>query len=170
LFWFLGHPEVYIVILPAFGIVSEVISTNARKPIFGYHSMVLALLAITILSFLVWSHHMFVSGMNPFVASVFVLTPLLIAVPSAVKVFNWMATLWRGDIRFATAMMFAIGFVSTFISGGLTGIYLGNSSLDIPLHDTYFVVAHFHIVIGVSSVFGMFAAVIIGFRKCLGDP
>jgi len=130
--------------------------------------MVLALLAITILSFLVWSHHMFVSGMNPFIASVFVLTTLLIAVPSAVKVFNWVATLWRGDIRLTIAMMFAIGFVSTFISGGLTGIYLGNSSLDIPLHDTYFVVAHFHIVMGVSSVFGMFAGVYHWFPKMFG--
>lgn len=168
LFWFLGHPEVYIVILPAFGIVSEIISINARKPIFGYHSMVLAMVAITVLSLLVWAHHMFVSGMNPFVASVFVMTTTLIAVPSAIKVFNWLGTLWKGDIHFTPAMLFAIGFVSMFISGGLTGIYLGNSLLDIELHDTYFVVAHFHIVMGVSSVFGMFAGIYHWFPKMFG--
>jgi len=168
LFWFLGHPEVYIVILPAMGIVSEVISVNARKPIFGYMAMVGSLFAIVALSFLVWAHHMFVSGLNPFVGSVFVLLTLLIAIPSAVKVFNWLATLWRGNIRFTPAMLFSIGFVSLFISGGLTGIWLGNSTLDIQLHDTYFVVAHFHLVMGVAAMFGMFAGIYHWFPKMFG--
>lgn len=168
LFWFLGHPEVYIVIFPAFGMVSEILSVNSRKPIFGYSAMVFSMFAILTLSFTVWAHHMFVTGLNPFLGSVFVLFTLLIAVPSAVKVFNWITTLWRGNIRFTPAMLFGIGFVSTFISGGLTGIYLGNSSLDIQLHDTYFVVAHFHLVMGVSAMFGMFAGVYHWFPKLFG--
>jgi len=168
LFWFLGHPEVYIVIFPAFGIVSEVISVNSRKPIFGYTAMVGSMFAILILSFTVWAHHMFVTGLNPFLGSVFVLLTLLIAIPSAIKVFNWLTTLWRGNIRFTPAMLFSIGFVSFFISGGLTGVWLGNSTLDIHLHDTYFVVAHFHLVMGVSSVFGMFAGIYHWFPKMFG--
>jgi cytochrome c oxidase subunit 1 len=168
LFWFLGHPEVYIIILPAMGLVSEVLSINARKPIFGYMAMVGSLFAITILAFLVWAHHMFVTGLNPFLGSVFVLLTLLIAVPSAIKVFNWLTTLWRGNIRFTPAMLFAIGFVSMFISGGLTGIWLGNSSMDIHLHDTYFVVAHFHIVMGVSAFMGMFAGIYHWYPKMYG--
>jgi cytochrome c oxidase subunit 1 len=168
LFWFLGHPEVYIIILPAMGLVSEVMSVNARKPIFGYMAMVGSLFAIAVLAFLVWAHHMFVTGLNPFLGSVFVLLTLLIAVPSAIKVFNWLTTLWRGNIRFTPAMLFAIGFVSMFISGGLTGIWLGNSSLDIHLHDTYFVVAHFHIVMGVSAFFGMFAGIYHWYPKMYG--
>jgi len=168
LFWFLGHPEVYIVILPAMGIASEVISTNARKPIFGYIAMVGSLFAIAILSFLVWAHHMFVSGMNPFLGSVFVLLTLLIAIPSAIKVFNWLTTLWRGNIRFTPAMLFSIGFVSMFISGGLTGIFLGNSTIDMHVHDTYFVIAHFHLVMGVAAVFGMFAGIYHWFPKMFG--
>jgi len=168
LFWFLGHPEVYIIILPAMGLVSEVMSVNARKPIFGYMAMVGSLFAIAILAFLVWAHHMFVTGMNPFLGSVFVLLTLLIAVPSAIKVFNWLTTLWRGNLRFTPGMLFSIGFVSMFISGGLTGIWLGNSSMDIHLHDTYFVVAHFHIVMGVSAFFGMFAGIYHWYPKMYG--
>lgn len=168
LFWFLGHPEVYIILLPAMGMVSEILSTNARKPIFGYMAMVGSLFAIAVLAFLVWAHHMFVSGLNPFLGSIFVLLTLLIAVPSAIKVFNWLTTLWRGNIRFTPAMLYAIGFVSMFISGGLTGIFLGNSALDIHLHDTYFVIAHFHIVMGVASMFGMFAGVYHWYPKMFG--
>lgn len=168
LFWFLGHPEVYIVALPAMGITSEVISTNSRKPIFGYMAMVGSFFAIASLSMIVWAHHMFVSGMNPFLGSVFVLFTLLIAVPSAIKVFNWLTTLWRGNIIFTPAMLFAIGFVSLFISGGLTGIWMGNSSIDMHIHDTYFIIAHFHLVMGVASIFGMFAGVYHWFPKMFG--
>ena len=168
LFWFLGHPEVYIILLPAMGMVSEILSVNSRKPIFGYMAMLGSLFAIAVLAFLVWAHHMFVTGLNPFLGSVFVLLTLLIAVPSAIKVFNWLTTLWRGNIRFTPGMMFAIGFVSLFISGGLTGIWLGNSALDIHLHDSYFVIAHFHIVMGVASMFGMFAGVYHWFPKMYG--
>jgi cytochrome c oxidase subunit I len=168
LFWFLGHPEVYIIILPAMGMVSEVLSVNSRKPIFGYMAMVGSLFAIAILAFLVWAHHMFVSGMNPFLGSVFVLLTLLIAIPSAIKVFNWLTTIWKGNIRFTPGMLFSLGFVSLFISGGLTGIFLGNSTLDIQLTDTYFVVAHFHIVMGVAGFFGMFAGIYHWFPKMFG--
>ena len=168
LFWFLGHPEVYIILLPAMGMVSEIMSVNSRKPIFGYMAMLGSLFSIAVLAFLVWAHHMFVTGLNPFLGSVFVLLTLLIAVPSAIKVFNWLTTLWRGNIRFTPGMLFSIGFVSLFISGGLTGIWLGNAALDIHLHDTYFVVAHFHIVMGVASMFGMFAGVYHWFPKMYG--
>ena len=165
LFWFLGHPEVYIVIMPAFGMASEIISVNARKPIFGYRAMIGSMLSIGFLAFIVWGHHMFLTGMNPFLGSVFVFTTLLIAIPSAVKVFNWIATLWKGNIRFTPAMLFAIGMVSTFISGGLTGIILADSALDINIHDTYFVIAHFHIVMGLSAILAMFAGVYHWFPK-----
>jgi cytochrome c oxidase subunit 1 len=168
LFWFLGHPEVYIILLPAMGMVSEILSVNSRKPIFGYMAMLGSLFAIAILAFLVWAHHMFVTGLNPFLGSIFVLLTLLIAVPSAIKVFNWLTTLWRGNIRLTPATLFAIGFVSMFISGGLTGIFLGNSTIDIHLHDTMFVVAHFHIVMGVASMFGMFAGIYHWFPKMFG--
>lgn len=168
LFWFLGHPEVYIVLMPALGITSEIIATNARKPIFGYRAMIGSLLGISFLSFIVWGHHMFVTGMNPFLGNVFMILTLVIAVPSAVKTFNYLATLWKGNIRFTPAMLFAIGLVSLFISGGLTGIYLGNAALDINLHDTYFVVAHFHLVMGSASMFGMLAGVYHWYPKMFG--
>lgn len=168
LFWFLGHPEVYIVLLPALGLASEVISVNARKPIFGYKAMIGSMLVIAFLSFIVWGHHMFITGMNPFLGSVFVFTTLLVAIPSAVKVFNYIATLWKANIKFTPAMLFAIGLVSFFISGGLTGIILGDSVLDINIHDTYFVVAHFHIVMGASAIFGMFAGVYHWFPRMYG--
>ncbi|WP_026450824.1 cytochrome c oxidase subunit I [Aequorivita capsosiphonis] len=159
LFWFLGHPEVYIVILPAMGIVSEIMATNSRKPIFGYRAMVASLLAIAFLSTIVWGHHMFISGMNPFLGSVFTFTTLLIAIPSAVKSFNWITTLWRGKLQMNVAMLWSIGFVSTFITGGLTGIIMGDSALDINIHDTYFIVAHFHLVMGISAAYGFIAGV-----------
>ena len=168
LFWFLGHPEVYIIILPAMGLVSEVLAVHARKPIFGYKAMVFSILTIAFLSFVVWAHHMFMAGVNPFISNFFVIFTLIIAVPSAVKVFNWIATLHRGNIRFNSASLFGIGFVSMFISGGLTGIFLGNSAIDIQMHDTYFVVAHFHIVMGVAAFFGMFAGIYHWFPKMYG--
>lgn len=165
LFWFLGHPEVYIVLLPALGITSEVMATNARKPIFGYRAMVASILAIAFLSTIVWGHHMFISGMNPFLGSVFTFTTLLIAIPSAVKAFNYITTLWKGNLQLNPGMLFSIGLVSTFISGGLTGIILGDSTLDINVHDTYFVVAHFHLVMGISALYGLFAGAYHWFPK-----
>lgn len=168
LFWFLGHPEVYIILLPALGLTSEIISNNSRKPIFGYRAMIGSILAIGFLSFIVWGHHMFVTGMDPFIGAVFTFTTLLIAIPSAVKAFNYITTLWKGNIRFTPAMMFSVAMVSTFISGGLTGIILADSALDINLHDTYFVVAHFHIVMGLSAVLAMFAGVYHWYPKMYG--
>lgn len=168
LFWFLGHPEVYIVLLPSLGLSSEIISTNSRKPIFGYRAMIGSTLAIGFLSFIVWAHHMFVTGMNPFLGSVFVFTTLLIAIPSAVKVFNYLTTLWKGSIVYTPAMLFSVGLVSAFITGGITGIILADSALDITVHDTYFVVAHFHVVMGLSAVFGMFAGVYHWFPRMFG--
>lgn len=168
LFWFLGHPEVYIILLPALGLTSEIIANNSRKPIFGYKAMIGSILAIAFLSFIVWGHHMFVTGMDPFLGSVFTFTTLLIAIPSAVKVFNYLTTLYKANIRFTPAMMFSIGMVSTFITGGLTGIILADSALDITVHDTYFVIAHFHIVMGFSAVNAMFAGVYHWFPKMYG--
>lgn len=168
LFWFLGHPEVYIIILPTFGITSEIISTNSRKPIFGYRAMIGSLLSIAFLSFLVWGHHMFVTGMNPFLGSVFMIGTLIIAVPSAIKTFNYLATLWKGNIIFTVPMLFGIGMVSLFITGGLTGIHLGNAALDINLHDTYFVIAHFHLVMGCAAIFGMISGVYHWFPRMYG--
>lgn len=168
LFWFLGHPEVYIVLLPALGIASEIISTMSRKPIFGYRAMVASMFAIAGLSFIVWGHHMFVTGMDPFLGSVFTFTTLLIAIPSAIKAFNYITTLWKGNIILSPAMLFAIGIVSLFISGGLTGIILGDSALDITVHHTYFVTAHFHLVMGIASLFGIIAGVYHWFPKLFG--
>mgnify|MGYP003686046759 FL=1 len=168
LFWFLGHPEVYIVILPALGITSEVISTNSRKPIFGYTAMIGSILAIAFLSFIVWAHHMFITGMNPFLGSIFMFLTLIIAIPSAVKAFNYITTLWKGNLVFTPAMLFSIGLVSFFISGGLTGLFLGNAAIDINLHDTYFVVAHFHLVMGSAAFFGLLAGVYHWFPKMFG--
>ena len=168
LFWFLGHPEVYIILLPALGITSEVIATNARKPIFGYRAMIGSIMAIALLSFIVWGHHMFITGMNPFLGSVFMLGTLIIAVPSAVKTFNYLGTLWKGNLRLNPQMMFAIGLVSFFISGGLTGIFLGNAALDINLHDTYFVVAHFHLLMGSDAIFGMVCGIYHWYPKMFG--
>jgi cytochrome c oxidase subunit 1 len=168
LFWFLGHPEVYIIILPALGITSEIISTNSRKPIFGYRAMIASILAIAFLSFIVWGHHMFLTGMSPFLGSVFTFTTLLIAIPSAVKAFNYITTLWKGNLQMTPAMLFSIGLVSTFVTGGVTGLILGDSALDINVHDTYFVVGHFHIVMGLSAIFGMFAGVYHWYPKLYG--
>lgn len=168
LFWFLGHPEVYIILLPSLGITSEVLAVNSRKPIFGYRAMVASMLAIAFLSFIVWGHHMYITGMNPFLGSVFVFTTLLIAIPSAIKAFNYITTLWRGNIRFTPGMLFAIGVVSLFITGGVTGLVLADSALDVNLHNTYFVVAHFHIVMGMASMFGTFAGVYHWFPRMFG--
>lgn len=159
LFWFFGHPEVYIVALPAFGIVSDLISVHARKNIFGYRMMVWAILAIGVLSFVVWAHHMFISGMNPYFGFLFATTTLIIAIPTAIKVYNWVLTLWRGDIHLTVPMLFAIGFISTFVIGGLTGLFLGNVSVDMPLSNTYFVVAHFHMVMGVAPLLVVFGGI-----------
>ncbi len=159
LFWFFGHPEVYIVALPAFGMVSDVLATHARKNIFGYRMMVWAIVIIGALSFVVWAHHMYVSGMNPTFGFFFATTTLIIAVPTAIKVYNWVLTLWRGNIHLTVPMLFAIGFIFTFIHGGLSGLFLGNVVIDVPLSDTYFVVAHFHLVMGVSPIMVLFAAI-----------
>jgi cytochrome c oxidase subunit I len=168
LFWFFGHPEVYIAILPGMGATSHILSTFARKPVFGYRAMVFALFSIGLLGFFVWGHHMFISGMSPYSAMAFSILTLSIGVPSAVKTFNWIGTLWGGKIRFTTPMLFAIGFVSVFVAGGITGLVLGQTSLDLPMHDTYFVTAHFHLVMGVASIFGMFAAIYFWFPKMFG--
>jgi cytochrome c oxidase subunit 1 len=168
LFWFFGHPEVYIVALPGFGIVSDLISTHARKNIFGYRMMVWALLAIGVLSFVVWAHHMYVSGMNPYFGFFFATTTLIIAVPTAIKVYNWVLTLWRADIHFTVPMLFSLAFIMTFVSGGMSGLFLGNVVVDVPLSDTYFVVAHFHMVMGVAPVLVIFGAIYHWFPKVTG--
>jgi cytochrome c oxidase subunit I len=168
LFWFFGHPEVYIAILPGMGATSHILATFARKPVFGYRAMVFAIFAIGLLGFFVWGHHMFISGMSPYSAIAFSILTLSIGVPSAVKTFNWIGTLWGARIRFTTAMLFALGFVSLFVAGGITGLILGQSSLDLPMHDTYIVTAHFHLVMGVASIFGMFAATYFWFPKMFG--
>jgi cytochrome c oxidase subunit 1 len=168
LFWFFGHPEVYIVALPAFGIVSDLISTHARKNIFGYRMMVWAIVAIGALSFIVWAHHMYVSGMDPYFGFFFATTTLVIAVPTAIKVYNWVLTLWRGNIHLNTPMLFALGFIVTFLNGGLTGLFLGNVVVDVPLSDTMFVVAHFHMVMGVAPIMVIFGAIYHWYPKITG--
>jgi cytochrome c oxidase subunit I len=168
LFWFFGHPEVYIAILPGMGATSHILSTFARKPIFGYRAMVFAMFAIGLLGFFVWGHHMFVSGMAPLTAAAFSVLTLSIGVPSAIKTFNWLGTLWGARIRFTVPMLFAIGFVSLFVAGGITGLVLGQSSLDLSMHDTYFVLGHFHLVMGVAAIFGMFAGMYFWFPKMFG--
>jgi cytochrome c oxidase subunit 1 len=168
LFWFFGHPEVYIVALPAFGIVSDLISVHARKNIFGYRMMVWAIVVIGALSFVVWAHHMYVSGMNPNFGFFFATTTLIIAVPTAIKVYNWVLTLWRGDIHLTIPMLFALGFIVTFVNGGLTGLFLGNVVVDVPLSDTMFVVAHFHMVMGVAPIMVIFGAIYHWYPKITG--
>jgi cytochrome c oxidase subunit 1 len=168
LFWFFGHPEVYIVALPAFGIVSDLISTHARRNIFGYRMMVWAIVAIGVLSFVVWAHHMYVSGMNPWFGFFFATTTLIIAIPTAIKVYNWVLTLWRGDIHLTIPMLFALAFIVTFVNGGLTGLFLGNVVVDVPLSDTMFVVAHFHMVMGVAPIFVIFGALYHWYPKVTG--
>jgi cytochrome c oxidase subunit I len=168
LFWFFGHPEVYIVALPAFGIVSDLISTHARRNIFGYRMMVWAIVIIGALSFVVWAHHMYVSGMRPYFGFFFAITTLVIAVPTAIKVYNWILTLWRGDIHLTTPMLFAIGFIVTFVNGGLTGLFLGNAVVDVPLSDTMFVVAHFHMVMGVAPIMVVFGGIYHWYPKVTG--
>ena len=168
LFWFFGHPEVYIVALPAFGIVSDLISTHARKNIFGYRMMVWAIVAIGVLSFIVWAHHMYVSGMHPYFGFFFATTTLIIAVPTAIKVYNWTLTLLRANIHMTVPMLFSIAFVITFVVGGLTGLFLGNVIVDVPLSDTYFVVAHFHMVMGVSPILVIFGAIYHWYPKMTG--
>jgi cytochrome c oxidase subunit 1 len=168
LFWFFGHPEVYIVALPAFGIVSDLISVHARKNLFGYRMMVWAIVIIGALSMFVWAHHMYVSGMNPYFGFFFATSTLIIAVPTAIKVYNWLLTLWRGDIHLRVPMLFAIGFIFTFIHGGLSGLFLGNVSVDVPLSDTFFVVGHFHMVMGVSPVLVIFGGIYHWYPKITG--
>jgi cytochrome c oxidase subunit 1 len=168
LFWFFGHPEVYILILPAMGMVSDIIANGSRKPIFGYHSMVFAIIGIAFLGWIVWGHHMFMSGMNPTLGSTFMVSTLLIAVPSAVKVFNWLGTMWRGNLHFHVPMLNAIGFVSMFTIGGLSGIFMAATPVDIPIHDTQFIVAHIHYVLFGGSLFALFAAITFWYPKMFG--
>jgi cytochrome c oxidase subunit 1 len=168
LFWFFGHPEVYIAILPGMGVTSQILSTFSRKPIFGYKAMVYAMLSIGFFGFMVWGHHMFMSGMSPYSAFAFSLLTMCIGVPSAIKTFNWLGTMYKARIRFQTPMLYAIGFVSLFVSGGLSGPFLAQPVLDIQLHDTYFVVGHFHLIMGVAAIFGMFAATYYWFPKMFG--
>ena len=168
LFWFFGHPEVYIAILPGMGVASHLLSTFSRKPVFGYRAMVGAVCGIGFLGFCVWGHHMFISGMSPYSAFAFSILTMTIGVPSAIKTFNWLGTLWGGKIKFNCAMLFALGFVSLFVSGGLSGLFLAQPSLDLYLHDAYFVVAHFHLIMGVAAIFGMFAGMYFWFPKMFG--
>jgi cytochrome c oxidase subunit I len=167
MFWFFGHPEVYILVLPAMGVTSDILSAFSRKPIFGYHAMAFSMIAIAFLSWIVWGHHMFISGMNPLLGTAFMMTTMVIAVPSAIKVFNWLGTLWGGTIRLTSPMLFALGFVSNFLIGGLSGIFMASTPVDIFIHDTYFIVAHFHYVVA-GIIFALFAAVYYWFPKMFG--
>ena len=167
MFWFFGHPEVYILVLPAMGVTSELLSTFSRKPIFGYHAMAFSMIAIAFLSWIVWGHHMFMSGMNPLLGTAFMMTTMVIAVPSAIKTFNWLGTLWGGTIRFTSPMLFALGFVSNFLIGGLSGVFMASTPVDIFIHDTYYIVAHFHYVVA-GIIFALFAAVYYWFPKMFG--
>ena len=166
IFWIFGHPEVYILILPAFGIISEVIPTFSRKRLFGYSSMVFATILIAFLGFMVWAHHMFTTGLGPVANALFSIATMLIAVPTGIKIFNWLFTMWGGQIRFTSANLFAIGFVPTFVMGGVTGVMLASAPADFQFHDTYFVVAHFHYVIVGGLVFGLFAGLHYWWPKC----
>jgi len=168
LFWFFGHPEVYIAILPGMGLISTILSVNSRRPVFGYKAMVGAMLVIAFLGFVVWGHHMFISGMSPYSSIAFSVLTMTVGVPSAIKTFNWLGTLWGGKLRLNVAMLFALGFVSVFVAGGITGIFLGQPAMDLYLHDTYFVVGHFHLIMGVAAVFAMFAGTYYWFPKMFG--
>ena len=167
MFWFFGHPEVYVLVLPAMGVTSDLLSTFSRKPIFGYHAMAFSMIAIAFLSWIVWGHHMFISGMNPLLGTAFMMTTMVIAIPSAIKTFNWLGTLWGGSIRFTAPMLFALGFVSNFLIGGLSGIFMASTPVDIFIHDTYFIVAHFHYVVA-GIIFALFAAIYYWFPKMFG--
>ena len=167
MFWFFGHPEVYVLVLPAMGVTSDLLSTFSRKPVFGYHAMAFSMIAIAFLSWVVWGHHMFISGMNPLLGTAFMMTTMVIAIPSAIKVFNWLGTLWGGTIRLTVPMLFALGFVSNFLIGGLSGIFMASTPVDIFIHDTYYIVAHFHYVVA-GIVFALFAAVYYWFPKMFG--
>ncbi|HEY1270039.1 MAG TPA: cbb3-type cytochrome c oxidase subunit I [Candidatus Binatia bacterium] len=167
LFWFFGHPEVYVLVLPAMGVTSDILSTFSRKPIFGYHAMAFSMIAIAFLSWVVWGHHMFVSGMNPLLGTAFMMSTMVIAIPSAIKTFNWLGTLWGGSIRFTAPMLFALGFVSNFVIGGLSGIFMASTPVDIYIHDTYYIVAHFHYVVA-GIIFALFAAIYYWFPKMFG--
>jgi cytochrome c oxidase subunit I len=168
LFWFFGHPEVYIAILPGMGIVSHLIANFSRKPVFGYRAMAWASISIAFFGLLVWGHHMFISGLNPYSAIAFSLLTMTIGAPSAIKTFNWIATAWNGALRLTTPMLFALGFVSIFVTGGLSGLFLGQPQIDAYFHDTYFVVAHFHLIMGIAALFGIFAATFYWFPLMFG--
>jgi len=168
LFWFYSHPAVYIMILPAMGMTSDILAVFSRKPVFGYRPMVYALAGIAFLGFIVWAHHMFQSGMNPTLGTTFAISTMFIAVPSAIKVFNWLGTIWGGNIRFTAAMLCALAFVAQFVVGGLSGIFMASTAVDIHIHDTYFIVAHIHYVLFGSSLFGIFAAIYFWYPKMFG--